>query len=797
MLKFWVSPKARSDAIAKTFGATLKAMRPNVPVHEFVTIGGEPLMPGPGEIVMVCGTAGLELLKAHGLIPKNRTLNSMREKPYRVSADGGYYFMTFDPGIIASEPAKRAIIDWDVRLAHRFLTTGSLDPVLGDYRWVGSFAPMIERIKARFANTGLPVDVSCDTETMGLYPYEPGKEIITIGFTDRPHYGELLYLGPMDDPVDVDPDEPLLNQIKWLLTSEKVKIRGSNFKYDLVWIAEKWGIECTNFKFDNALAGSLVDENRSNGLDTHAKAMSSIGGYADKFNAKHDKDKMELVALDDMLPYAAGDLDAEYQVADVLRDELLEDPQLARFYVRVLHPASRAFEKIERRGIVIDREKYAVLGDDLGRAIKKGEAAAMELLGGRLKAKFMDKIVTQRAEGKSPLTPAVIKEYFFGPLGLGLKPMMLTGKTGEPSTARAHLRMFADNREAHAMCGLLEEIGSAAKTKSTFVDGFLRHVRHDERLHPSYMLFHGGFNDDESDESGTVSGRLSARDPPIQTLPSKTKWANRLRECYIAPPGMVVLVADFSQGELKVVACIAPEKTMLNAYDNGLDLHAVTGAKLGGFELAEFLTMKTCGDPVKEAVYSLTRAKAKPANFGLLFGMQAEGFRAYCWAQYSLKLTFKEAEGMRNAFFELYPGLLDYHDAMKKFVRAYQHVRTPMGRVRHLDTIRSWDRSVVALAERQSINSPVQGTLTDMMIWALAEIEANLDTEECQVVGMIHDSLIAYVPQAKLQHYAQQVTDIMKNLPLLDLGWVPQLLFTADAETGPNMANLSKVKLIT
>ena len=89
--------------------------------------------------------------------------------------------------------------------------------------------------------------------------------------------------------------------------------------------------------------------------------------------------------------------------------------------------------------------------------------------------------------------------------------------------------------------------------------------------------------------------------------------------------------------------------------------------------------------------------------------MQVEGFRTYCWAQYGLALSFEEAEGMRNAFFELYPGLLDYHDAMKRFVRAYLHVRTPMGRVRHLETIRSWDRAAVAQAERQAINSPVQG----------------------------------------------------------------------------------------
>jgi DNA polymerase I-like protein with 3'-5' exonuclease and polymerase domains len=795
MLRFWVSSTVKSETITRTIGAALKNMRPSVPEHDFVTVEDEPLLPGPGEIVVVCGTKGLEVLRAAGLVPKNRTLNSMREKPYRPHAGGGVYMMTFDPGVISNEPAKKAVIDWDVRLAHRLLTTGSLAPVLGEYRWVASFQPMIDRIEKRFAANGELVDVSCDTETMGLYPWEPGKNLVTIGFADRPGYGELLYLGPKDDPIPVDPEEPLHAQINWLLNSPKVRVRGSNFKYDLVWIATQLGIECTNFKFDNALVGSLLDENRSNGLDSHAKAFTSLGGYADAFNAKHDKGRMEEVPLDELLPYGAGDLDAAFQVADTLKAELLEDPQLARFYVRVLHPAARAFERIERRGVVVDLQKYQQLGDDLKVAIAGYEKQAFELLPGRLKAKFSEKIADQVAEGKSALTPSIMKEFFFGPTGLGLKPKMTTPKTGEPSTARAHLRMFSANADAAAMCSMLEELGSASKTKSTFVDGFLKHVRADGRLHPTYMLFHGGFNDDEDDEAGTTTGRLSAKDPAFQTLTKKAKWAKRLRECYPAPPGMAVLVVDYSQGELKVVACIAPEKTMLAAYQNGLDLHAVTGAKLGGYQLDEFLAMKSCGDPVLEHAYAQIRDKAKPANFGLLYAMGVEGFRAYCWAQYGLTLSYEEAEGMRNAFFELYPGLLDYHEAMRKFVRAYLHVRTPMGRVRHLETIKSWDRQMVSLAERQAINSPVQGALTDMMIWALAEIEANLDTEKVQVVGMIHDALVAYVPIAEAAYWAKQVTDILKSLPLKDLGWVPQLVFTAEAECGPNLASLTKLAL--
>ena len=790
MLVFWSA--AGADVIRKTVGQTLKGFRPDVPQHRFESLNpGDVVVPAAGEIVMVCGNKPLDVLKAAALLPKNRTLNSMREKPFKPKADGGVYMVTFDPQVVNSEPDKRAIIDWDIRLAHRFLTTGSLQPQLGDYQWVASFAPLIARIEAQFAATGQPVPVACDTETMGLHPWYPGKDIIAVGFTDAPGQAEWLYTGPGDDPVPPEPGVDLTAQIIWLLNSPKVKLRGANLKYDLVWIAEKWGIECTNFVFDTSLVGNLLDETRSNSLNLHAKVMTPLGGYDGPFNDKYDKSRMEDVPLADLLTYAGGDTDATYQVADVMRGELLEDGALARFYVNILHPAARAFEKIERRGVVVDQHEFHLLRDDLKTEIAENRKLALALMPAKLRHKHRDKIEAQISEGRSPLTPTILKDFFFGTVGLGLKPLMVTEKTKEPSTARAHLRMFHANDDAKAMCGALEMLGSAEKTLSTFVEGFLKHLRPDGLLHPSYMLHHGDLHDEDDEESGTVTGRLACKEPAFQTLPKKTKWAKRLRACYPAPPGKTVVVLDFSQGELRIVACLAPEKTMIAAYEQGLDLHAVTGAKLGGYVFADFLKLKET-DP---ALYGLIRDKAKPANFGLLYGMGPEGFQRYCWAQYGLELTLAEATQMHDAFFELYPGLLDYHDNMRSFVKLHEYVRSPLGRVRHLETIRSWDRQVRSRAERQAINSPVQSTLTDMMIWAIAEIDRELPEDKFAVVGMIHDALIAYADIDTVAHYAGQASQIMSSLPLHKFDWQPQLKFPADGEYGPNLAQLSKLPL--
>jgi hypothetical protein len=151
---------------------------------------------------------------------------------------------------------------------------------------------------------------------------------------------------------------------------------------------------------------------------------------------------MEKVPPEDLLPYQGGDADASMRVADVLRDQLLQDPLLAKFYVTILHPAARASEKIERRGVVIDLEKYQQLGDDLKKEIKACETKALELLPRKLRIKHRDKIEDQLAAGKSPLTPRILKDYFFTPPGLNLQPRMMTEKSDEPSTSRAHPRMF-------------------------------------------------------------------------------------------------------------------------------------------------------------------------------------------------------------------------------------------------------------------------------------------------------------------------------------------------------------------
>ena len=325
---------------------SLRNFRPNVPAHEFIPWEDELIEPLPGEIVIACGGKALSTLQQAGKCPKNRTVTAMREKP--IACNGGHYMVTFDPGITQSDPSQQQIIDWDIRLAHRLLTTGTIAPLVGKYRYVSSFESLITQIKQAFALTGEAQHVSFDLETMTFWPWYEDKEIVTAQFTFERGTADVLYCGSQQiPPVRMDPDAggKRWQELHWLLTSPMVKLRGANAKFDLIWAAEKWDIECTNLAFDTMLVGSLLDENRSNSLNLHAKLFTPMGGYDDEFNRLFDKSHMERVRPAILLNYAGGDTDATQHTSDVLREQLLEDGELARFYMTIVHPASRGIRE--------------------------------------------------------------------------------------------------------------------------------------------------------------------------------------------------------------------------------------------------------------------------------------------------------------------------------------------------------------------------------------------------------------------------------------------------------------------
>ena len=759
------------------------AQSPAVPVY-FIEDRKELFLIKDEVVLLALGTDLKTILEEEKIIPKGRTVGKLRNHVY--PSPMGPLMLSYSPGISEIDYGGYVDLLNDVGSACRYAQHKTLEPQLGIYTYVENFKADIAWVQQEYADTGKPVECFLDLETIGLDPYRlpginhPGAYIVSIQLTVEVGRASVRYFHNRMEEENTLNDIEFLQDLAFILNSPFISLGGANLKFDTHWLHVRARLQCSNFKFDTTLVGSLLDENRSNGLDVHAKIYAhGIAGYSDSFDRKIDKSRMDLVPKAELLSYAGGDTDAGLQVRKAMKEELLKDAELTRFYVNILHPASRAFEQIEQGGILVDMQQFDLLEADLNTEIIRLTKEVKPLLGGRLVAKHGD---ITRPGGLNLTKASLLSDFMFSTSGLNLKPQMLTEKTGQPSTAMEHLLMFEDVPEAKAFVGLLKEFSSATKTLGTYVEGFRSHIRSDGRMHPSYYFFAGMKGESE----GTTTGRLSARDPAIQTLPKHTKWSKRLRACYIAPKGYLILENDYSQGELKVIACLANEEAMIESYRAGLDLHVTTSARFAGYSYEEMMAMKKADTHAFDEIRQLGKA----GNFGLIYGMGADGFGIYAKSNYGVTLTPEQANAFRDGFFASYPALPRYHKHYKGLAKKHGYVRSPLGRRRNLPLINSGRSDVRSAAERQSINAPVQSTLSDMLLWAISESHKRGWFETCPAIAAVHDAKYTYIPEDNASMYIERELEVMENLPFHEVGWKPQLRFTADAKVGKNLAEL-------
>jgi len=735
--------------------------------------------------ILSLGPQILEQFQMMGVVPKGRTVTGLRKTTFLFKTIPTLF--SYNVGIAEVDYGYYVDLLTDVQLAYRLEHTGTTHPITGKYEYVQDLSKVVQEV-VTLLQTQEHVDLAMDTETLGLDRFHPEGYLVSLQWSCKPGTARVLYFPNKAESLRFLLKLENQEHLHWLLNEPRIRLVGANAKYDTEWIYEQTGIGCTNLRFDTTLVGSLLDENRSNGLDVHAKIYTDgMGGYSDEFDKNADKSRMDLEYLkspEKFLAYSGGDPDATLQVKHAQRLELLEDQQLTGFYVNILHPAARAFEHVERTGCLVDSQAYAELNSELKVDLNLQVNRVKQLIGGILAVKHHD----PKVEGGLNLTKAsLITDFMFTPRGLNLKPLMVTEKSKSPSTAMEHLLMFKDHPEAQEFVQALSEYSSTNKTRNTYVTGFLKHLRPDTRFHPSYWFFAG--NKDEG-EGGTNTGRLSAKDPAWQTLPKHTKWAKPLRRCMIAPPGYVIGEFDYSQGELKVMACLANEQEMISAYLNDMDLHVLTSGTVLGYTYEEMLALQVT-DPEK---FESVRQLGKAGNFGLIYGMGVDGFVEYARTTFGVKLTKDQAADFRTGFFNTYSGLVTYHQTYKAYAKKHGFVRSPLGRVRHLPLINSPHNEVRSKAERQAINSPVQGALSDMTIWSIAEHKRALRHIQAPCFGAVHDAGYYYLPEDQAEQLAKIIVETMSNLPFDLVGWKPQLQFTADAKIGPNMADLKKLK---
>lgn len=727
-----------------------------------------------GDVIVVMGAKNLKVVQGLGVFSKTNAIASLRGFP--IKYDKYWFIVTHDPFMLTQQPSVEVDMTWDLYLAHRVFYDNEWSIQVGDYKWVDDLTELINHVDT----SAKKVWMSMDLETMGLNPYDNDKHIVSIFFSHKVGQAQGLYLYP-EGATDKQKA-----QVNYLLNSSKVCLVGANLKFDLRWLNVKWGVSCSNFHFDTHLVGSLLHEDVSNSLSTHAKMYCpTLGGYDDYMDKKYDKSKMELIPKEELLQYAGGDVDACLRVAIKMQLALIANPTLKTFYRGLLHPAARAFESIELEGVVIDKAKWDSLYTEFSDQLSKAKDAAQSEFSVWLKSKHVTikmKSKTKYDWSKLELTRGnLIAEHLFGkpPYGKGLKPKMYSDKTSSPSTTLQHIKMFENNPLVRDFIRSYLIYKKYSKAITTYLNGFGKHLQPDSRFHPTYILGRGS---DQYASSGTVSGRLSCKEPSFQTIPKHGDLATRLRTAYVAPKGYKIMNVDFSQIELRVAAEVAEESNMIETYVQGKDIHAMTASKTINMDYDAFVALP------KDKKKAL-RQQAKAINFGFLYGMGANGFKDYAATTYGVEVSVDEAEIFRDAFFKAYPNLLKWHKKCRNIIGVRKEIQSVLGRTRRFPLLK-YSAEFKSSFERQGINFTVQSVASDLTL--LSIIELRNKHPELKIVGMVHDAIMFYVPENEGGLWGSRVKEVMENLPTATFGWQPTIPIVADIELGYNLAEMTE-----
>lgn len=692
------------------------------------------------EVVLLLGNSAMRGMIAKSGVTKLRG-SAIEGK------DGRTYLPTYHPAAILRTPGLLEAFRADLQTLKRLLDGDHQPPqtetklILNELRFdtlcrtlvnLPPGSPVVIDIEAG------PADAQYDKDGRkgaGLEPWADDYRVWTLGFSWTEGKSWVM---PIDHPAGpiargLLQRQPTIARLKQVL--EVLKLGGHNAaEYDRKALLAL-GIDVP-IAFDTLLMAHLLDENRSNGLKPLAITLLGAEPWADEIN--HNR----LNPLDKLAEYNGKDVDYTLRLYHLFKAQLTEQPRLARIYKQVTLPAANALASIEMVGFPVRLRRLKSRNEEIERRLSSVEDALLSHVP-----------VEQRASANFRSVPFLQRWLFSKKAdgGLGFPVIKLSAKTHAPSTDEETLLELADHNPHPAIDLLLDHRG-LSKWHGTYTKAWINRVKilGRPRLHPSYNV------------TGTVTGRLSSN---MQQVPRD----NTIRGIIAAPKGWLLVEADFSQIELRIAAMVANEQTMLAAYQRGDDLHMV-------------MAMAITGKPA-EAVTKEERSRAKPVNFGFLYGMGWPNFIPYARAQFGLVLTEAESRSYRDTFFRLYPGLALWHERMRRIAHQKQRVVSPIGRVRRLPDITSSDRGVVGDAERQAINSPVQGLASDLTLLAIPRIMERLDPTVAHVVGQIHDSILIEVKEYHAESTAQIAKEVMETLPVAALfGWKPNVPIVADTK---------------
>jgi DNA polymerase-1 len=576
----------------------------------------------------------------------------------------------------------------------------------------------------------MAADISAvDTETDSLDPM--AARIVGISFAVEPGraaYVPLAHAGP-DAPDQLPMAEVLAALKPWLEDDTRPKL-GQNLKYDLHVLANH-GIHMRGVAHDTMLHSYVLEAHLGHSLEKLAERHLGRKGlsYEDLCGKGAHQIPFAQVDVARATEYSGEDSEMALQVHQTLWPQLQAEGRLAEVYQRIEMPAMRILQRIERQGVLIDAGVLAAQSRALGERMVALEQEAYAIAG----------------QPFNMGSPKQIGEILFGKLGL---PVKKKTASGAPSTDEEVLQELAAD---YPLPARILDHRSLAKLKGTYTDKLPLMVNpHTGRVHTNYA------------QAVAVTGRLASNEPNLQNIPIRTAEGRRVREAFIAPPGHVILSADYSQIELRIMAHISEDPGLLRAFAEGIDVHRATASEVFNVPLAD--------------VSSEQRRYAKVINFGLIYGMGAFGLAS------NLGIEQKAARDYIERYFDRFAGVKRYMEATKASAAELGYVETFFGRRIYLPDIRGGNGPRRAGAERQAINAPMQGTAADLIKLAMIAVQGALDNESraTRMVMQVHDELVFEVPEAELPWAREAVPRLMASVAELK---VPLL---AEVGVGPN-----------
>ncbi|MEN2752201.1 DNA polymerase I [Psychrobacter sp. FBL11] len=570
-----------------------------------------------------------------------------------------------------------------------------------------------------------------DTETTSIYWRQ--AEIVGLSFAMQAHeayYVPLTHRLEGDELIEKQLDrDTVLSRLKPILENPNIGKIGQHLKYD-AHILSHYDIDLVgalhespnNWAMDTMLASYVINAAVTrHGMDDLARhyLQTQTISYEDVAGKGAKQVSFDQVAIDIASDYACEDADITYQLFDLFHKQLAEDDNNAKLLYELEIPTAQILCQMEANGILIKRSFLNELSKRFDEEIIALEKRAYEIAG----------------EEFNLGSPKQLGEMLFDKLGV---PGGKKTKSGQYSTGEAIL-----SKIDHPLVEIVLEYRGLSKLKSTYTDA-LDAVADNEtdRVHTSYH------------QALTSTGRLSSTDPNLQNIPIRTVTGRLIRQAFIAPKGRVILAADYSQVELRLMAHFSEDANLTHAFKEGLDIHAATAAEVLGKDVAD--------------VTATERRNAKAINFGLLYGMSAFGLAK------QLQMSRGEAQDYIDMYFDRYPGVKQYMVDTRASAVNRGYVETILGRKLYTPDINHSNRMVKQGAERAAINAPLQGSAADLIKLAMIAVDKVLPKEQAKMLLQVHDELVFEVDSDKVEEISQLITDAMQDVlttTAVEKGW--------------------------